>query len=248
MKRLGYLGFGLLLMTVISMACTLPVLVVGGRETVRGSGDVVETSRDVSGFSRLVFAGQGNVFIEQGFDEGLRIEAEDNLIDYFEIDVRGDTLTIGVQERVTLRPSEPINFYLEVKELDRITLSGSGTVQTKEFDVENLELRLSGSGDIDVGFLDAISLDVTLSGSGNIDLAGFLENQDVTISGSGDYNSEDLESSITEVLISGSGSVKVRVEDQLDVLISGSGNVTYYGSPTIDQTITGSGSIRKLGE
>ncbi len=55
-----WMGFviGLLFITLISMACTLPVLVVGGREIVRGSGDVVETSRDVSGFSRLVFAGQ----------------------------------------------------------------------------------------------------------------------------------------------------------------------------------------------
>jgi hypothetical protein len=248
MKRLGLLGMGVLVLVVVSMACSVPGLVIGDRETIRGSGDVVETTRDVEEFSRLVFAGMGNVTIEQGLTEGLTIEAEQNLIEHLEIEVRGDTLFIGTKEGKNLRPTEPMNFYLNVKDLERVTLSGSGLIEVEEFEAENLRLTLSGSGKIVIDSLEAISLNVTISGSGNIELSGVLEDQDVTISGSGDYDAGGLESSIADILISGSGSAEIRVDDQLDILISGSGNVRYSGSPTIDQSITGSGSVRKLGE
>lgn len=248
MKRLGLPGLGVLVLAMVSMACTLPVLVIGERETVRGSGEVVETTREVQDYSRLEFAGMGNVYVEQGFEEGLRIEAEENLIEHLEIEVRGDSLFIGTKEGKNLRPTEPMNFYLKVKDLERVTLSGSGLIEAGEFEAEKLRLTLSGSGNITIENLEAVSLNVKLSGSGNIEVSGDLEDQDVTISGSGDYDAAGLESFVVDILISGSGTAEIRVEDNLDVLISGSGNVNYFGSPTIDQSVTGSGNVKKVGE
>lgn len=248
MKRLGFLGLGVLVLVVVSMACSLPVLVIGERETVRGSGEVVETTREVQDFSRLTFAGMGNLYIEQGFEEALSIEAEENLIENLDIEVRGDTLFIGTKEGKNLRPTEPMNYYLDVKDLERVTLSGSGLIEAEDFQAEKLTLTLSGSGNIVIEYLEAVSLNVTLSGSGNIELSGDLEDQDVIISGSGDYDARGLKSSVADILISGSGNAEIRVEDNLDVLISGSGNVRYFGSPSIDETVTGSGSVNKLGE
>jgi hypothetical protein len=248
MKKLGILGIGILSLVIVSMACSLPVVVIGDRETVRGNGEVVETSEEVQDFSELVFTGSGDLIIEQGFEESLRIEAEENLIEHLDIEVRGDTLTIGIKEGINLRPTEPMSFYLGVKDLENIILAGSGLIETEAFQAERLSLTLSGSGNIVIGDLEAVSLNVTLSGSGNIDLSGELEDQDVTITGSGDYDAKRLESSIADVVITGSGAAEVRVEENLDILISGSGNVGYYGSPSIDQTITGSGDVDKLGE
>jgi hypothetical protein len=248
MKRLGLLGIGFLSLMIVSMACSLPVVVIGDRETVRGNGDVVEVSEQVQDFTQLVFAGSGDLFIQQGFEESLRIEAEENLIEHLDIEVRGDTLTIGIKEGINLRPSEPMYFYLGVKDLDSMTLAGSGLIEAEALQAERLDLTLSGSGNIVIENLEAVSLNVILSGSGNIDLSGELEDQDVTISGSGDYDAKKLESSIANVVITGSGTAQLRVEENLDISITGSGNVGYYGSPSIDQTITGSGDVDKLGE
>lgn len=247
MKRLGLL-FSILILALVSLACSVPVFVVGERETIRGSGVVVETSVEVENFSRIAFAGSGNLYILQGFEESLEVEAEDNLIPYLEIEVRGNTLTIGTERGKNLRPTEPINFYLELIELDGLTLSGSGLVEVEELQSEDLSLTLSGSGNIVLGDLEAISLNVTLSGSGSIEVSGELEDQDLTLSGSGDYDAGDLRSSVADILISGSGGVEVQVEENLDVLISGSGNVRYHGSPRLDQRITGSGKVTQVSE
>lgn len=235
-------------LAIVSMACSLPVVVIGDREIVRGNGDVVEATENVQDFSHLVFAGSGDLFIEQGFEESLRMEVEENLIDYMDINVRGDTLTIGIKEGVNLRPTEPMLFYLDVKDLESITLAGSGFVEVPEFQAEKLNLTLSGSGNIIIDYLEALSLVAKITGSGNIEISGELEDQDVSIVGSGDYDARGLESAIADVVISGSGTAEIRVEEKLDVLISGSGNVRYYGSPRIDQTITGSGDVDKMGD
>jgi hypothetical protein len=248
MKRLGFLGLGVLVLAVVSMACSVPALVIGERETVRGNGEVVETTREVEDYSRLTFAGQGNLYIEQGFEEALVFEVEENLIEHLEIEVRGDTLVIGTKEGKNLRPTEPMNFYLSVIDLDRVTLAGSGLIEAEEFQAENLSLTLSGSGNVVIEYLEAVSLNVDLTGSGNIELTGDIKDQDLTISGSGDYDARGLESSVADIVISGSGTAEISVEDNLDVFITGSGNVRYYGSPSIDETITGSGSVDKLGE
>lgn len=248
MKRLGLPILGILVLAMVSLSCSVPVFVIGEQETIRGSGNVVETSVEVQDFSRVVFAGSGDLYIVQGSNEKLEIEAEENLIPYLEIEVRGDTLTIGTERGKNLRPREPISFYLELKELSGLTLSGSGLVEMDELQTEDLSLTLSGSGNIVVGDLDAITLNVSLSGSGNIDVSGELENQDVTLSGSGDYDAGDLFSGVTDILISGSGTVEVQAEETLDVLISGSGDVRYHGSPRLDQRITGSGKVTQVGE
>lgn len=248
MKKLGLAGLSILVLALVSLACSVPVFVLGEQETVRGSGVVVETSVDVQDFSRVALAGSGNLYIVQGSNENLEIEAEENLIPHLEIEVRGNTLIIGTESGKNLRPTEPINFYLEIRDLTGLILSGSGLVEMDELQAEDLSLTLSGSGNIVIGDLEADSLDVSLSGSGNIEVSGELENQDLTLSGSGDYDAGDLRSSVADIVISGSCTAEVQVEESLDVLITGSGEVRYHGNPHLDQRITGSGKVTQISE
>jgi hypothetical protein len=57
---------------------------------VRGSGNVVEETREVSGVSGVELATLGTLHVEIGESESLRIEAEDNLLEYIETDVRNE--------------------------------------------------------------------------------------------------------------------------------------------------------------
>ena len=222
---------------------------VQGCTTVSGSGDVVEEERPVSGFSGVHLAGIGTVTIKLGDQEALVIEAEDNLLEYFETGVRNDTLWIEQQDNTNLRPKEPVNFYVTMKSLDAIAVSGSGEVKAPPVSAERFSLDISGSGDIEIEDLDADSLEVTISGSGTATIAGGgVETQDVKISGSGEYNARDLESVTVDVSVSGSGMATVWARDQLEVNISGSGDVRYAGNPTLNQNVSGSGDVEQIGE
>jgi hypothetical protein len=212
---------------------------------VRGSGNVTSESRDVSDFDEVVLEGIGNLTIQQTGSETLTIEAEDNIIPYLKTEVEGDRLVIGVEDNTTINSSEPINYRLTVKDLNALTLSGSGNIATTAISTDELALTVSGSGNIGAPDTSTDELQVELSGSGSVRAAGKTDSQDIDIPGSGSYDAEDLESRETEIDLGGSGRATVNVSDELDVRISGSGSVEYSGDPTVSQDISGSGNVRQ---
>jgi carbon monoxide dehydrogenase subunit G len=266
MGRRGLIALLVLIVTLSILGC---VVGLPGFGTVRGSGRVAEEERQVSGVTGVELATFGDLTIERGEAEELRIEAEDNLLRYFETEVRNGTLKIGQRKDIRLISRKPVNFYLTVKELDTIVISGSGDVEAPDLEAERFSLTISGSGNLEMEDLDADTAQVRISGSGDVvmedlradtfevditgsgklDIAGGeVEEQDITISGSGDYEARGLESAEAEVRISGSGAVTTRVSDYLRINVSGSGDVRYIGDPSVDKTVTGSGKVRQIGD
>ena len=221
---------------------------LANHKTVQGSGNVIEESREVSGFTDIAMAGMGKLTIEVGEEESLRIEAEDNLIEYLETEVSNGKLRIGVQRNIRLRPKQPIRFYVTARELNAIALSGSGSIEAPDLKAEGFSVTISGSGDASIGNLKAETLAIKISGSGTMGIDdGLVEKQDVTISGSGGYQAENLRSEAGKVRISGSGSARVWADKSLNARISGSGSVDYRGDPEINFSSSGSGRIKSLG-
>ena len=243
---LGMLAATLLMST---LACQVAFnagsnpITIGGR-TVRGSGTLATEERRVSGLSAVDLGSLGHLVIELGDQEMLRIEAEENLLEYIETDVRGNTLEISTRRGINLNPREPINFYLTIQSLDSISVSGLGDVEAPGLEADEFSVEISGSGDVSLDSLVASRLRVDISGLGNLDIeAGQVDDQDIEISGDGDYNARDLESNTAEVDISGLGSAILRVSDHLEANISGGGSVRYYGDPSVDKNVSGLGRV-----
>ncbi len=228
---------GILAVTVVSCKWTIGV--------VRGSGDIESEEREVSGFDEIQFTGVGNLIIEQGDEETLTVEADDNIIGLIKTEVKGDQLHIGLKRGVSVIPTSKIKFYLTVKDLDRIDLSGLGDIDCNEFETDDIEFHISGSGEIDFELV-AGSIETSVSGLGDINLSGEVDSHRIKISGSGKYNAEELKSKDCEIKISGLGSATVNVSDNLEIEINGAGNVYYKGDPQISQHISGLGRIKSL--
>jgi hypothetical protein len=214
--------------------------------TIQGSGTLVTEERTVAGFDHVSLNGSGRLTIVQGDEESLTITTDDNLLEHIQSVVSGRRLLLG-PERVSLRPSRPIEYLLRLKDLRRVDLSGSLSATSETLTTQAIALHISGSGNIRVGALEAKSCETHISGSGEVELAGHVVSQDLRVSGSGQYRAADLQSQTADVRISGSGKVTVWVSDQLDASISGSGSVSYYGTPTTSYSVSGSGKVRGLG-
>ena len=240
-----------------------------GFRTVVGTGEVVQATREVQDFQAVELVGIGNLYIKLGEKEDLLIEAEDNLIRYFETDIENGVLTIRTEENVILRPRKPVKFYLTVRELEKIEVAGSGTVQVPDFTAEklfvgirgsgevkmedltaeSLNAEISGSGGLELGDLDSKELKVNITGSGGADIAGGKVSElRVSISGSGEYQAGNTESANAEVQVTGSGEAIIKARDHLKINISGSGNVSYAGDPALEETVSGSGKVQRLSE
>ncbi len=243
MAKKNYIYLTVILIPLIISACVFTI--------VSGSGELTSETREVHDFERVELSGVGTLYLTQGAEENLRIEAEDNVLPKIETRVRGNTLEIGFGDRDwsnIIQPTKPIKYFLTVKNIDSVSISGAGKVVAESLETTELALNSSGAGDIEIDHLAAKSLNVSLSGAGNCELAGEVSNQVISISGAGNYQASDLQSQVTSVAVSGMGSVDLWVEDALDVAISGAGSVKYYGRPTITQDISGAGDVTSLGE
>lgn len=216
---------------------------------VRGSGNLVTESRNVSNFDRVDLSGSGEVVITQSEAEALTVETDDNIMPYVTTEVRGGTLYLGLEARDFSRIPSPsrLRFTLSVKDLVGVDVSGSGDINAVSLDTDRLDVNVSGSGDVRIDSLTAEEVEARISGSGEVNLAGQATGQDINISGSGKYRAGDLRAEAAEVVISGSGEATVWATESLDARVSGSGSVDYYGNPQTSFSSSGSGEIKSLG-
>lgn len=236
--------------------------------SVIGSGILETQTIKVRNFDSVTLAGFGNVFVQQGNFEDLTVQTDDNILPLLDIKVIGHELILGTKPNVSINPSQSITYNLTVKDLNAISLKGSGNFYVETVKSNKLRISLFGSGDITFKSLTSDDLSIDLYGSGNITmddvivktidtsvkgsgdvrLTGKANTQKVTISGSGNYLAGELETDSAQISIPGSADVTVGVKDAMTAQISGSGNIRYYGKPTIDQSRSGSGDLVALGE
>ena len=89
-----------------------------GREnSVRGSGRLAEEIYTFTDITGVQLATLGELEIQLGDTEELRIEADDNLLPYVEAEQDGDILKIGTPRGTWLQPSETVRYTLTVREL-----------------------------------------------------------------------------------------------------------------------------------
>jgi hypothetical protein len=218
----------------------------GGRQ-VRGNGHITSQQRTVTNFEGISVAGDLDVYFTAGAAYSVKIEADENLMEYIETENDGDVLQIQTRNRYNLRSSSPIKIYVTAPTLDAVEVTGSGKfiAQSKIASSKNVKIEVTGSGDARLD-VDAPEVTTQITGSGDIRVTGNTRKLDGEINGSGNIKCFDLLSEETRIEINGSGDAEVFASKQLKIDINGSGDVAYKGSPSISQNSSGSGSVRKV--
>ena len=239
-------------------------------EVVRGTGRIAVEMREVSGFSGVVLHTVGDLEIEIANHEDLRIEAEENLLEYIETEVVDGVLIIKQLERTRLKPSKPVRFHLNMRKLDHVVHTAGGHIHIPRIATKRLRVEHSGSGKISVTELELGSLTVHASGSGKVELYNTAASRcrltqsgsggvtvrylkglsnDVRLTGSGDISISDGNVVQQSAIVSGSGAFKgagLRTSET-EVMVSGSGSAFIHAKDQLDATITGGGDIRYRG-
>ncbi len=253
MRPIAKLFLVFLVIATVTTACDVPFQ----PRLVKGSGEIVVEDRKVSGFDKILVTGAGRLIITQGDSESLSIETDDNLMEYIETKVEGNTLEIGFTENAlfssgrgqkALDPTDGFIFRITIISLEAISVAGAADIEAEKLKTDQLDISLSGAGKVTIDDLDAGSLSVLVSGAGDVNLAGRVKDQVVRMSGFGRYQAFNLESLQASVTISGAGGANVWAMETLDVTISGAGDVKYYGSPSVTPNISGVGRIQSQGE
>jgi hypothetical protein len=214
-------------------------------DCVDGNNRIAREDRSIGSFSSVATYGNFVVDISIGSEERLSVETDDNLLQYIETYIQGNTLVIESRNNRCLRSSEPIQVFVVASDIEKLKLAGTGIMYCNNLHNEDLSIELPGSGNIECHSINVDFLSAKISGSGIIELWGKATTSDLILTGSGAIKSFNLNQETCYGNISGSGIIQAAVSSKLDVTITGSGNFYYEGDPVVTQSITGSGAVRK---
>ncbi len=115
-------GSGVIMALLLLAGLSATGYTVARTRGVRGSGRLQVEEHEVRNCHSVTFAAIGQLILEENAEEGLRIEAEDNLLPYFETEIYGSELRIRQSLPAPLRPTRPVRFFLQVKSLEGLTV------------------------------------------------------------------------------------------------------------------------------
>lgn len=232
------------LVVMISMIAVLPAC---GDEVV-GSGIVVTEERPIDDISGIDLATLGDLTVEMGAEPTLRVEAEDNIIEFIDTTTSGGVLTISKSEDVDISPTLPVRYYVTVRTIDLLRATSSGSIHSTDLSATAMQISLASSGRVTLSSLTADELHSTISSSGSVAIyGGEVRSQNIKLTSSGAFRAGDLGSAVTQIDVDSSGGATVWATDRLDANLSSSGSVRYYGSPTLNIHRSSSGSVSQLG-
>lgn len=188
----------------------------------KGSGVMASDVRDVRGFSAIDVGGVFQVEVTAQKDFEVEVEADDNLLQYIETEVHGDTLQIKTDKR--LSPTGPIRVRISAPNIESIEASGAANVIVNE--------------------LKNASVSLDASGASRVKLNGETTKLTVDVSGATNVNAADLRSETAIVEASGASHVDVHATGTLKADASGASKITYSGSPTsVQKSDSGAGKV-----
>jgi len=175
------------------------------------------------------------------------VETDENLIEYLDVHVDGNTLVIKPKKGYNLDPSKEIIVYATAAQFKEIEASGACNIISDNLISGNQELIIDASGSTNINIQVTLpKLSTHVSGSGEVTLKGTAREFAGSISGSGAIRGFELVTDNTELDLSGAADAQITANQKLDVEVSGSGDVEYKGNASVNQRISGAGSVKKV--
>ena len=214
------------------------------RETVRGNRHVVTKERNAESFTGVKVSSGIDVYLKQGNDESITVEADENLHEYIITEVRNGVLNVYTDANI--RDAERKRVYVTMKEINSVrTTSAGDIIGETPIKTDNLELSASSAGNINLE-VTARDIKLDISSSGDITLTGEAETLDSNLSSAGDLNAFDLKVREANISVSSAGNADVNVSEKITARASSAGDINYMGDPKyIDSHSSSAGSIHK---
>jgi len=212
---------------------------------VNGNGHVETITREINeDFNEIKVSRGLDVYLTQGDDVNLVVEADRNLHDIIVTKVENNVLHIYADDNINFSNSKKV--MVSFKTLQKITsTSGSDVYSTNTITVENLELKTSSGSDMTLD-VDTHILECNSSSGSDLRLSGKTDKLYAEASSGSDIKAKNLVAKTCNVNASSGADITVNTSEELYAKASSGGDVKYYGNPEkVSEKDGVSGSVRK---
>ncbi|MBN1387314.1 MAG: DUF2807 domain-containing protein [Bacteroidales bacterium] len=197
---------------------------------VTGNGNVEKEERKATEFTGVSTSSAIDVYLSQGNNHRIVVEADENLLEYIVTEVKDDVLRVYPDDVSILR-AERMRVYVTIKNVEYISTSSAGDVIGETpVKSENLKISASSSGDVKLEVY-AKELKLKTSSAGDIILKGTADYVEASTSSAGDIKAYELEVKEADLSSSSAGDIQITVTERLKARASSAGDIYYYGNP-----------------
>ncbi|MBV7267836.1 head GIN domain-containing protein [Winogradskyella luteola] len=228
------------ILSILMLSCNFPL-----GAGIDGNRDVVTVDRSISSDFESIKVSQGlDLYITQGNEVTLNVEADENLHELIMTEVENGTLTIYTTENIRRAASRKIN--LSITDISAIkATSGSDVFSTNTIEVDDLELNTTSGADMKLDVktktLNAHSTsgsDIRLSGTTTLLIAEATSGSDIKAS--------NLKAETSKVKATSGADISVNTSKELTARATSGADIRYSGSPEkVDKSDSSSGSVRE---
>ena len=232
--------------SIIAILCIAGTSCINGqmKKTVYGNGNVVTKERPAGDFSGIKVSSGIDVYLKQGDNVTVSVEADENLHEYIVTEYKNGILYVYTDANI--RSAEMKKVYVTMNNVNTVSTSSAGDVIGETpVKTDLLELNASSAGDIKLEVY-AKKIDVSISSSGDITLNGEADQLEAGLSSAGDLNAYNLKVNEADVSASSAGNADIFVTKRLRARSSSAGDINYKGDPEyVDAHSSSAGGVHR---
>lgn len=245
---------------VFAIGC-ITIVAPGGGPGIAGSSTLETREMDFTDFTKIQAGYACQIDITRAASFFVSITLDDNLFEYLDARIVGDTLYIGLEPNRSYRTfthratiTMPELLALELSGASRgdvsgfsstdslrLEASGASTLSIDELEAGDTRLVLSGASRA-TGSIEMAEGDFEVSGASSVDLEGNADDISLEVSGASTARLADFPVDNADVEVSGASNATVNVSGILDINVSGVSTLYYVGSPTLGRLSVSGGS------
>ncbi len=215
--------FGIAIITALIMSCTL--------SGITGSKNVIKQNRKITENFNSVKVSTGiDLYITQGSNKKVSVEADDNIIDLIITKVEGNVLKIYFEKNVRKAKSKKV--YIVMPQIVSLKATSGASIEgEKKIESENLELSASSGAEIQLK-LQVTNLTCKSSSGAEVEISGNSLKFDANANSGAEIDAEDLKSVNVTAKASSGAEITIIAQKSIDASASSGGHIKYKGNPT----------------
>lgn len=194
-----------------------------------GNGNVVTEERPVADFNKVKGSAGLDIYLTEGTENKVVVEADENLLELIETEVENGKLRIRTKQSIGRAKAKKVHVtYISLNSIE--ASSGADVIGNSVIKSESLTLRASSGADLELEIFAKEVYAQTSSGS-DMKLSGKATTLKAKASSGSDLNAKNLLVINCNADASSGADITVNVKDRLDAEASSGGDVHYYGDP-----------------
>lgn len=207
------------------------------KKKIEGSGNVVTKDRAVQPFDAIDASGVYSLVLIQGNKEEVKIEADDNLQDLFEVNNEGSKLKVNMKKDVNFNSDKKLKVTITFKKIKSLDLKMVGSTTSEgQLNFDDLTINNKSVGSVKLNLVTN-KLNINNKSVGDINLSGKANEATIVSKSVGSISAEDLVVQKMDIDNDGVGGAVVNAEKEISVKDSFLGKVKNKGGATMKKKV-----------